>query len=95
LPRRRCDFVDQLQRTGYSVSERQLDRWVARVDAGEPAISAEKASGAAAALSSEQRALLAGWVLHQNHVSVSVRLTDYRAAAQAVFGHTPSLTQDS
>ena len=57
---RQRDFVDRLQNAGYSVSERQLDRWVARVDAGEPAVSAEKASGAAAALSSEQRALLAG-----------------------------------
>jgi len=42
----RKEFIRDMHLAGYDVSERQLDRWVARINAGEVAVSTTKASGA-------------------------------------------------
>jgi hypothetical protein len=42
----RKEFVDDMRSAGYNVSERQMDRWVARINADKFAISTNKATGA-------------------------------------------------
>ena len=75
----RKEFVDDMRSAGYDVSERQLDRWVTRVNADELAISTTKATGATMQLTREDRNVVAGWVLAQNLSGVSVHLADYSA----------------
>ncbi|MEI7457703.1 MAG: hypothetical protein WCK93_13385 [Nitrosomonadales bacterium] len=73
----RKEFVDDMRSAGYDVSERQLDRWVARINAGEVAVSTTKATGATAQLTREERDVIGGWVLTQNLHGASVHLADY------------------
>ena len=73
----RCEFVAEMNQAGYKFSESQLDRWVARINAGEVAVSASKATGASARLTREQRDIAAGWVLSKNLHGIPVHLSDY------------------
>jgi transposase len=66
-----------MNQAGYKFSESQLDRWVARINAGETAVSASKATGASVHLTREQRDIAAGWVLSQNLHGTPVHLSDY------------------
>ena len=73
----RREFVADMGQAGYSFSESQLDRWVARINAGEAAVSATKKTGALAHLTRGQRDIAAGWLLSQNLCGVSVHRSDY------------------
>ena len=73
----RREFVADMGQAGYSFSESQLDRWVARINAGEAAVSATKTTGALAHLTREQRDIAAGWLLSQNLCGVYVHRSDY------------------
>jgi len=73
----RKEFVDDMRSAGYNVSERQLDRWVARINADKFAISTNKATGATTQLTREDRNIVGGWVLAQNLSGTSVHLADY------------------
>lgn len=73
----RSDFVDDMRRAHLHASARSLDRWAARVDAGHPAVSTVKATGAAPALTRSERDIVAGWVLHRNRLGKLVHLRDY------------------
>lgn len=88
----RWDFVGELSAAGYKVSARQLDRWVARVNAGETAVSTTKATGAEVLMSREQRDIAGGWVLAQNLVGAPVHLTGYSAFCREQF-HQPLSAQ--
>jgi hypothetical protein len=44
-----------MDQAGYKFSESQLDRWVARINAGETAVSTSFAEGASVHLTREQR----------------------------------------
>ena len=54
----RREFVADMSQAGYRFSESQLDRWVARVNAGETAVSITKATSPSVHLTREQRILL-------------------------------------
>ncbi len=73
----RRDFVADMNKAGYKLSESQLDRWAARIKMGEDAVSASKATGASAHLTHEQRDIAGGWVLSQNLHGIPVHLSDY------------------
>lgn len=73
----RREFVADMSQAGYKFSESQLDRWVARINAGETAISTSKATGASVHLTREQRDITGGWVLSQNLHGIPVHLSDY------------------
>lgn len=75
--KRRHEFVADMSQAGYTFSESQLDRWVARVNRDEAAISTTKASGAPAHLTREQRDIAGGWILSQNFHGISVHRSDY------------------
>jgi transposase len=75
--KRRHAFVADMSQAGYPFSESQLDRWVARVNRDEAAISTTKASGAPAHLTREQRDIAGGWILSQNFHGISVHRADY------------------
>jgi len=75
--KRRRDFLADLKAAHLVVSKSSFNNWVARVDAGGTAISTEKATGAAVALSRSERDIAAGWVLSQNQAGVAVHLRDY------------------
>lgn len=81
----RCEFVAEMNQAGYKFSESQLDRWVARINAGEVAISISKATGASARLTREQRDIVAGWVLSQNLHGIPVHLSDYSSFCNKQF----------
>src|SRR5690242_12270909 len=82
----RSVFVAEWSESGYVFSSSQLTRWVARIDAGEAAVSTTKATGAEAALSREQRDIIGGWVLHCNQVGTTVHLADYCGFASTRLG---------
>jgi len=73
----RREFVAEMKQAGYKFSESQLDRWVARINTRETAVSTSKATGASAHLIREQRDIAAGWVLSQNLHGTPVHLSDY------------------
>jgi len=73
----RREFVADMSEAGYRFSESQLDRWVARINAGEAAISNSKATGRPVHLTREQRDIAGGWVLSQNLHGTPVHLSDY------------------
>ena len=73
----RSEFVADFNQAGYRFSESQLDRWVARINAGKTAVSTAKATTALACLTREQRDIAGGWVLLQNLHGVPVHLSDY------------------
>lgn len=75
--KRRHEFVADMSQAGYTFSESQLDRWVARVNRDEAAVSTTKASGAPAHLTREQRDIAGGWILSQNFHGISVHRSDY------------------
>jgi len=81
----RKEFIRDLYLAGYDVSERQLDRWVARINAGEVAVSTTKASGATLRLTREERNVIGGWVLMQNLQGAPVHLADYSAFCKKHF----------
>ncbi len=78
-------FVGDLCAAGYEVSGRQLDRWVERIKGGDAAVSTDKASGAEALLSREQRDIVGGWVLAQNLIGAPVHLAGYRSFCHEQF----------
>ena len=61
----RYEFVNELSEAGLQVSERQIDRWVARLNSNTQAISMVKQTGGLAVLSREERDIASGWVLHE------------------------------
>jgi hypothetical protein len=77
---RRC-----LQLAGYTVSESQLNRWVARVGSNTSAVLENKQSGAEALLSREQRNVISGWVLDENDHGNLVSLARYIRASLIFF----------
>jgi transposase len=81
----RKEFIRDMHLAGYDVSERQLDRWVARINAGEVAVSTAKASGATLRLTREERNVIGGWVLRQNLHGAPVHLADYSAFCKKHF----------
>lgn len=84
--KRRCEFVADMGQAGYTFSESQLDRWVARINAGDTAVFSTKMSGASVHLMREQRDIAGGWLLSQNLRGISVHLSDYRNFCDEHFG---------
>jgi len=82
----RREFVADMSQAGYRFSESQLDRWVARINAGETAVSTSKATGASVHLTREQRDIAGGWVLSQNLHGTPVHLSDYSNFCNEQFG---------
>ena len=81
----RREFIGDLRTASYDVSELQLDRWVARINSGNAAVSITKATGAVPLLSREQRDIAGGWVLAQNLIGSPVHLAGYRAFCHEQF----------
>lgn len=75
-----------MSQAGYRFSESQLDRWVARINAGETAVSTSFAPGASVHLTREQRDIAGGWVLSQNWHGIPVHLSDYSNFCNEQFG---------
>ncbi len=69
--------MNELSEAGIEVSERQLDRWVARVSLDESAVSTEKLTGAPVALERVQQDISSGWVLEQLEGGVAVHLQPF------------------
>ena len=69
--------MNNLLEAGYQVSERQLNRWIARIKSGEEAIKPEKLSGALPSLSREERDVTSGWVLDQLEHGEEVHLRSF------------------
>ena len=86
----RREFFADMSQAGYRFSESQLDRWVARVNAGEAAVSTTKATGPPVHLAREQRDIAGGWLLSQNLRGVSVHRLDYSNFCNEQFGLTLS-----
>ena len=74
-----------MSQAGYRFSESQLDRWVARVNAGETAVSITKATSPSVHLTREQRDIAGGWLLSQNLRGIPVHRSDYRAFCDEQF----------
>jgi|GEM_PF-1891702 len=81
----RREFVADMSQAGYRFSESQLDRWVARVNAGETAVSITKATSPSVHLTREQRDIAGGWLLSQNLRGIPVHRSDYRAFCDEQF----------
>lgn len=73
----RALFLEGLTFAGFSVSSRQLDRWVDRIESAGSAIKENKATGAIPLLNREQRDVASGWVLHENERGVAVKLATF------------------
>lgn len=73
----RAEFVKELSDSGLHVSTRQLDRWVARVNESQEAISTMKLSGGIASLERPQRDIASGWVLEQIELGKAVHLEGF------------------
>jgi len=86
----RREFVADMSQAGYRFSESQLDRWVARVNAGDAAVSTTKVTGQPVHLAREQRDIAGGWLLSQNLRGVSVHRLDYSNFCNEQFGLTLS-----
>lgn len=82
---KRKDFVNKHALSGLVFSERQLDRWVARINNGDTAISIEKQSGLYTILHREKRDIVCGWVLNQNELGIAVHLESYCDFCEAQF----------
>lgn len=82
----RKEFVNDCCRAGYSFSESQLDRWVAKVRTSDTAVSNEKQSGNPAVCDREQRDITSGWVLDQNSHGEAVHLETYCSFVWDQFG---------
>ena len=80
----RSEFVNELTEARAQVSERQLDRWVARIESNDEAISPDKLTGAAPSLCRERRDIASGWVLDELEHGQEVHLESYR---KFVFNH--------
>jgi len=81
----RKEFVAELSAAGLALSERQLDRWVARVNTTGSAISVFKATGRSTLLNRDARDIMSGWVLNQNSLGVPVHLRSYCGFARDQF----------
>jgi transposase len=86
----RREFVADMNQAGYKFSESQLDRWVARISAGEAAVSTTKATRPLAHLTREQRDIAGGWILSQNLHGTPVHLSNYNKFCNKQFGQMPS-----
>ncbi len=75
----RAVFVESLKKAGCSVSESQLDRWVAALNARGTAIKEDKKTGSLPSLDREWRDVASGWVLHENEHGDAVTLEAYMA----------------
>jgi hypothetical protein len=66
-------FCSWLEKTATPVKKRTLNRWMAKTRTGLPVISPTKKAGALSIATTQQTAVLCGYVLHQNakHVEVS------------------------
>jgi transposase len=73
-------------RTGFVLSRRAFDHHVGALVSTGAALSAHKAAGRPAALTHEEREVLAGWVLHCNFTDVPVSLADCVGKAAEFFG---------
>lgn len=73
----RGEFVNDLSEAGLQVSERQLDRWVARITSGDEAINPDKLTGALPSLDREDRDVTSGWVLEQLEHGEEVHLKSF------------------
>ena len=73
----RSEFLNDLFEAGYEVSERQLNRWVARIKSGEETIKPKKLSGALPSLAREERDVTSGWVLDQLEHGQEVHLRSF------------------
>ena len=82
----RNEFVNELKEARAEVSERQLDRWVARIESNDEAISPDKLTGAAPSLCRERRDTASGWVLDELEHGQEVHLESYRKFVFAHFG---------
>lgn len=82
----RREFVADMNQAGYRFSESQLDRWVARINAEETAVSTSKATGASVHLTREQRDIAGGWLLSQNLHGTPIHLSDYSHFCNEQFG---------
>lgn len=73
----RGEFVNDLSEAGLQISERQLDRWVARITSGDEAINPDKLTGALPSLGREDRDVTSGWVLEQLEHGEEVHLKSF------------------
>jgi transposase len=79
-------FRDQLAAAGYALSKSAFDRHVGALVSTGAALSTHKAAGRPAALTHEEREVMAGWVLHCNVTDVPVSLADYVGKVEEFFG---------
>ena len=75
----RKEFTAEMARAGWEFSERQLDRWAARVKLELDAISSEKAQSSFPALTRSQKDISSGWVLDQIEHGKAVHLETFCA----------------
>ena len=83
--KRRRDFFDEVSAAGYDISKRSFNRHIEMVNVGGTGFSSSKMSGKKAALTEDEREILAGWLLCEVEVHRSVHLDDYRRAAATFF----------
>ncbi len=82
----RSVFRDVLTDAGIPVPKSSLDRWVRAQVATGRVFTAEKASGAAPLLDTEQCEIAAGWVLFQNDSNQVVSLASFAKFCASAFG---------
>jgi transposase len=70
----------------FPISEPTLYRWMKEIKEGNVPLSAEKATGAARALTEEQEQCIAGWFLSMEDRNIDTRRDDYAHIARAMFG---------
>src|SRR5690606_26668430 len=81
----RSEFVNDLAEAGLQVSARQLDRWVARINSNNEAISPDKLTGPSPSLSRAQRDICSGWVLDRLEQGEEVHLESFRKFVMSHF----------
>jgi transposase len=80
------EIVSAFEAASYPVSTPTLYRWMKEIEEGSVPLSAEKATGAARALTAEQERCIAGWFLTMEDNNIDTRLEDYARVACALFG---------
>ena len=73
----RKDFVNEQSALGLYFSDRQLNRWVARIESIGTAVLTEKLTGRDVLLNRDQRDICSGWVLSKISEGVAVHLETY------------------
>ena len=78
-------FLERCSNAGYPIPRSSFERWLTSFNRTGHAVKLSPESGRLPSLTSEERLIMAGWVLSQNETNTCVNLSDYTGAVAYIF----------